>query len=67
MDPSATLERLRQAYGQDDFTDLEASADDLLDWIRKGGFTSHTVSEPVLSALLLMSKGYAHSRKDGGR
>ena len=57
MDPTACLERLREAYGTDDRDEIESAADDLLRWIRAGGFLP-TVSEPMLSALLLMARSY---------
>jgi len=60
MDPAATLERLREAYGTNDRDEIIGASTDLLDWISRGGFLP-TVSEPQLSALLIMARGYARN------
>ena len=62
MDPSATLERLREAYGQDDWDEITAASEDMLEWIRKGGgLPDMTVRQ--LSALLIMALGYGRNFK----
>lgn len=58
MDPNTTLDRLRKAYGTNDWHEQMAAADDLLTWIREGGFPS-VVTEPQLSALLIIAHNYA--------
>lgn len=58
MDPNACLERLRIAYCEGDVHEITFAADDLLEWIKNDGFIPK-VSEPQLSALLIMSKEYA--------
>ena len=64
MDPNACLERLRIAYCENDFDEIEAAANDLLSWINKGGFLPQT-SEPQLSAMLIMSIEYADLSRRG--
>ena len=38
MDPNACLERLVDAAVEGDAAELMAAAEDLADWLRKGGF-----------------------------
>ena len=71
MDPTACLERLLEAYGTDDRDEIAAAADDLLRWIGGGGFLPGSrkydteeraeLTEPQLSALLIMARGYARA------
>lgn len=58
MDPNATLERLREAYGENDRDEIDSAAEDLLGWLRHDGYVP-TLTEPQLSALLIMARGYA--------
>ena len=62
MDPTACLERLREAYGTDDRDEIESAADDLLRWIRREGRLP-IPNEPQLSALLLMARGYSRGTR----
>lgn len=60
IDPSACLERIRKAYGTNDFAEVRYATEDLLAWIRGGGFLP-AVSEPQLSALLIMALSYGET------
>ncbi len=57
MDPSACLERIREAYGCNDYAEIQAGCVDLLAWLRKAGAVPIT-TESQLSALLIMSIAY---------
>ena len=61
MDPTATLERIRQAYGMNEHDEIEAASLDLLTWLHNGGF-GPVVTESQLSTLLIMARGYAHAQ-----
>lgn len=60
MDPNAALERLREAYGTNDWEEIKAASTDMLEWINYGGFIPD-ITEPQLSALLIMARGYGKS------
>lgn len=62
MDPSATLERIREAYGTSEHDEIAVDCEDLLNWIRRSDQDSYTITEPQLSALLIMAIGYADSQ-----
>ncbi len=55
------IELLRQAYGSDDRLAMEECCEAVLANIRQSDFQDATITEPQLSALILMAFGYAKS------
>jgi hypothetical protein len=48
MDPDETLRELLEALKQQYWNDVEASAENLLGWLRKGGFPPQTLGDKAL-------------------
>lgn len=64
MNPCETLESLRHAYATDDWDGIGSDASDLLHWIKEGevGDPMPNLTEPQLSALLIMARGYSRNK-----
>lgn len=62
MDPQACIQRIRDAYGSDDWEELAAACDDLREWLAGSGFAPQTLTEPQLSAFTIMARQYAENR-----
>lgn len=54
------LERLREAYATDNSDEIRYIANEILDLVRQGSASHYTITEPQLSAMLIMSRGYGY-------
>ena len=48
MDPQAAWQRLIDAYASRNWIEATAAAEDLLAWLRNGGFPPQTLSSPSM-------------------
>ena len=48
MDPQATWQRLLDAYTSQDWAEAKEAADDLLAWLRGGGFPPQTLPSRLM-------------------
>lgn len=62
MDPQACIERIRIAYGSNDWDELANATDDLQEWLADGGFAPQSLTQPQLSAFTLMVRQYAENQ-----
>ena len=60
MDPKATLERILDAWRDLDVDEFDDACEDLLAWIRRGGFV------PKLTPGMVDSKGLIFLRREAG-